>query len=200
MKHLLVFLLLLPFCSQAQKKQIVPEDEEPIICWQEGIKLRWGHFQSKFHPWGEAYTKSTKYGACVSAEIAVDPYKDSRGKNNFNVKCFFKKQESWVRDSTFVLQFALLAHERLHFDICELFGRKIRQVIAREYALGHNVFGSELGEEIKCLLMENEDLDALYDQETSHGTIAKEQQRWAALIKRELASLEAYKSTAANCK
>jgi len=81
----------------------------------------------------------------------------------------------------------------LHFDICELYIRKFKKQI-----LSTHLRLVEPDEDIKPVFDETwkeyPQTQNLYDDETMHGTIQKEQQRWAEKVSRELASLSAYRT------
>jgi hypothetical protein len=140
-----------------------------------------------------------RVGACSATEVAVLPYTDARGKGNFLVESFFVKNRSWVRDSASVFNRVVLAHEQVHFDINELFARKVRRVVAQYYQAGCYLFGPELSREITQLLNEKTVFNAAFDQEAYLDPSGRAVDKWQALFGHELATLSAYKSSAATC-
>ncbi|GAA4035284.1 hypothetical protein GCM10022409_19880 [Hymenobacter glaciei] len=104
---------------------------------------------------------------------------------------------SWVRDSSLSNNQTLLAHEQLHFDIAELFARKIRYRIAQCMRSGCNAWAPELSKEIKCLLQEREELNAAFDQEAWADPSLPPVYKWQAVVQHELTLLAPYKSKAA---
>jgi hypothetical protein len=66
--------------------------------------------------------------------------KDATGRNNFFVTAALDKSRSWVRASVLARSDQVLAHEQVHFDICELIARRLRQRIAQVYEAGGDVF------------------------------------------------------------
>ena len=176
-----------------------PPVNRGVICWQEGIKLRWKDFEANNFPIDGRDVLDIRVGACCASEIAVLPHKDNNGKPNFLVESFFVKKKSWVRDSSTTLNKVLLAHEQLHFDINELFARKIRLKVFQLYQNGSRIFGPEVGQEINCLLEEQNEFNAYFDKEAHADPSARMLQKWQAIVNRELASLKTYKSIAATC-
>lgn len=99
--------------------------------------------------------------------------------------CFAKK-ESWVHPDK--KEAPLLTHEQLHFDICELFVRKLRKKIS-ETPL--SLLNSD--NQIKALFEESWNAyqvnQNLYDEETEHGLIEAAQKKWINNVKEELNTL-----------
>lgn len=81
------------------------------------------------------------------------------------------RNESWTKDTT---SDAVLAHEQLHFDIAEVYGRKLRKAIRnvsdRQPESFSKVIQPIFAEEIK--------MQDQYDRETSHGTYTNRQDAW----------------------
>jgi hypothetical protein len=198
-----VLLWLLGHASYAQTVRTLPA--AAVICWQEGLKLRWSDFQAPHN-----LTADTSAGAHTSAAIYIAGQEDAQGRPGYVVECFFVKKESWVRDSASSGNNALLAHEQLHFDIAELFARKIRHRIAQCVRNGCEAWGPEMDKEIKRLLQEQDAFDAAFDREANFETelgsfdetIRASRPRlhkWQALVRRELTALAPYKSSATTC-
>jgi hypothetical protein len=101
----------------------------------------------------------------------------------------------------------LLAHEQLHFDVAELFARKIRYKIAQCIRASCDAWGPEMEAEIKCLLQEWNEFNDAFDQdalfESEAGAFDEEMRtssplfhKWQATVRRELSALAPYKSSA----
>ena len=182
-----------------------PPTPAAVICWQEGLKLRWRDFQAPHN-----LTADTSAGAHTSAAIYIAGQEDAQGRPAYVVECFFVKKESWVRDSASSGQNALLAHEQLHFDIAELFARKIRHRIAQCIRSGCEAWGTEMGKEIKRLLQEQDAFNAAFDRdadfESAAGAFDEGMRasrpllhKWQAIVRRELTALSPYKSNVTTC-
>jgi predicted secreted Zn-dependent protease len=87
-----------------------------------------------------------------------------------------------------------LIHERLHFDIAELYARKIRKKIQELSA--RNITDIKIyNTMIRELLEESNTIDRQYDIETLHGALLKKQKQWEVKIKDELRVLESFKKS-----
>ena len=99
----------------------------------------------------------------------------------------FQTYTSWVRaaDSTA----DVLEHEQCHWDICELYTRKMRQRFA---VASINV--SNLQRVVSKIFNETQReygaRQQRYENETRHGTIREQQTRWTQMIADELAALK----------
>lgn len=94
-------------------------EEEEKILWSPTKKLKWDDFK------GEVDTTKALVGAVTCSEIKII---DSRLTNKIpilTIGCYFIKNRSWK----IVTDDYSLAHEQLHFDISEIFARKIRKSI-----------------------------------------------------------------------
>lgn len=114
------------------------------------------------------------------------------------VRAAFNSPRAWVRDSTRSTA-TLLAHEQLHFNICELTARKLRARIAQVYASGADVLAAKFTQQIQRLLAEEDVLHETYDKETPHSLYEAQQAARQTRISRELAALKSYKSVASTC-
>lgn len=201
-KHIQILgcFVLLAACPESFAQTILhPPANRGVICWQEGVKLRWKDFQAVNYPADGRDALDIRVGACCASEVSVLPYKDDKGKLNFLVESVFIKNKSWVRDSSLLINKVQLAHEQLHFDINELFARKIRLRIMQYYQAGRQVYGTELGQEIRCLLEEQNELNAWFDEEAHADPSVRRLQKWQAIVGRELRALKPFQSTAATC-
>ncbi|MFA6152601.1 MAG: hypothetical protein WC716_14855 [Chitinophagaceae bacterium] len=125
--------------------------------------------------------------AAVTASSVYCKYTFTDDTLRFFIHSFFIKKQSWTITD---LEYSL-SHERKHFDIAEIIGRKMRQ-----YFMG--LEGSFVKKDIlKSRLAEfsNEriQLQKTYDRETNHGIDKKKQKIWDVKIKKMLDSLDAYK-------
>jgi hypothetical protein len=103
-----------------------------------------------------------------------------------NVATLFIKSDSWITDT---LNHVVLEHENIHFDIGELYARKMRKelhALLMEGIINHEIYGMK----IDSLFKEVEAYQDLYDQETFYGQIKSMQQLWKDRIANELKQLE----------
>ena len=105
----------------------------------------------------------------------------------FSIKTYFDKKKSWRNSSCLFEDYYGLNHEQQHFNITELFARKIRAII----------FAKNLNEkEIESIFNENikacNDFQDLYDKETNHSLNKTNQVIWDKKVKNLLLSLDKY--------
>lgn len=156
------------------------DNRKEFIEWNEFYKLQWDDFQGK--PDAESAGD-----AGTAVQIKAKPYQVKK-EVKYDVYAFFNKKKSWYRATSA----ELLAHESLHFDIAELYARKIRKKVSELDARNVKevkVYNAAINE----LLQESNAADMQYDLETLHGALPKQQLEWKQKIKKELTSLKAYK-------
>jgi predicted secreted Zn-dependent protease len=153
-----------------------PQD---IIVWSGDTKLTWADFT------GKADSGSPFVAVTVSG-IQYKFRSDSRGMSD-SVFAVFYKAESWVKGSTATT----LAHEQGHFDITEVYARRMRkrleEFVPRRGSLARQL--ESLYEEVE---RERDVEEDLYDRQTGHGSFAVRQTEWAARIQKELKEMEGF--------
>ena len=150
------------------------------LSWNEFYKLQWDDFQ------GEPDENSLG-DAGAAVKISAKPFL-VKNRIKYDVVATFNRKKSWARDKSV----SLLAHEQLHFDIAELYARKIRKKISELRDQGVNDIKT-YNSAIQELLLESNEADERYDLETLHGALSRKQATWAAKVKNELAALQRYK-------
>lgn len=175
-----LLLLILAIFSHSILAQPQNYDPDRFIEWNEFYKLSWDNFERKV-------SDDTFGDAGTAVKIIAKPYYVGK-RIEYNVFPLFDRQKSWVfeKDSD------LLAHEQLHFDIAELYARKIRKKVAALQSQNNKDL-SHYNNEINKLLTESNEIDLRYDMETLHGGITVKQSEWRNKINQELKALEAYK-------
>src|SRR5579859_591137 len=156
---------------------------QDTIYWQPTYKLKWEDFQG-------IPDSSSKDGAISRPVIK---YHLSANEDSFNVKviCFFIRSKSW---SKFKKNDTLLMHEQGHFDIAELFARKLRKAFA-EYKFNAQTVGKDIDKLFILNKQERTERDVLYDKETNHSQNKQQQVLWNKKIKSELDNLKKFAST-----
>ena len=154
--------------------------DQSALSWNPFYKLGWYDFQGK--PPGESNSD-----AGASVKIRATPFM-VRNKIHYEVAAIFNRNKSWARDHSP----SLLAHEQIHFDIAELYARKIRKKIKELDEKEINdikTYNSAIGD----LLSESNRTDRQYDVETLHGALSRQQATWSKKVKQELEDLEAFR-------
>ena len=147
---------------------------QDTIYWSPSYKLKWEDFQGK-------PVIPSKYGAVSNPIIK---YSLSANEDSYNVKvlCFFIKSRSW---SQFKNSDTLLMHEQGHFDIAEIFARKLNKSIG-EYQFNKNTFQKDLDAIYKSVVDEKEKYQQQYDDETDYSRNKSKQEEWFKKIESEL--------------
>jgi len=154
---------------------------DSLIYWGSHVKLNWADFK------GEVPHAALKTDAMSYVEIkAKARWLD--GVPDYNVYAAFRKYGSWTRNNT---SLSLLKHEQLHFDIGELYVRKMRKAVFELNARG-DTRPKDYQRILNRLADQYNETNALYDAETSHGLYKNEQEMWNREIKKELYELREY--------
>lgn len=152
---------------------------QDTLYWRPDYRLRWEDFQGK-------PDSSSGYKAVTIADLrSVLSYNNS----TFNVKvtCAFDKKKSW----TLSIGQNLLSHEQGHFDIAELFARKLRKAF-KEYIFNPKTIEADYNKIFSRIKTERSKMDALYDKETNLSRNKSKQLYWNKKIEAELKKFEAH--------
>jgi len=167
--------------SYGQKGKYLDVDTTKYIVWDEDRPITWDDYPIL----GEAF----EFPQALTAVIHSVRGSISKGKPKFEVYVLFKREDSWTTDR---IDAALFAHEKLHFDIAEMYGRMVRKQIAALGKQGVNDL-AEYRKSIKYLLAEFKTKSFEYDEETNHGMTDDEQARWQNFVSSEMQRLHKYK-------
>lgn len=159
---------------------------QDCIEWSEDRKLKWSDFKGKPN-------KLSRNEALTDSGMSIGLKCDDR-TSEVTIGCFFDRSKSWAKDDRTDY---LLAHEQLHFDITELFVRKLRKQIAK---LGNDC--QKLNDHIETYYNENYkefvQYQHDYDSESNHSLNKEKQAYWEKKVARELEELKSYASLASN--
>lgn len=177
-------LLLCIFCQSNATAQ--HKDCTDCITWHANRKLTWADFKGKPQP---ASDKVALTDSGMSIALKCD-----NTTAEVVVKCFFNRSRSWTKDTESEY---LLAHEQLHFDITELFVRKLRKQLS--------VFKDDceqLAKHVQSYYDENYKeyvaYQDAYDKQTHHSLNKEKQAYWEQKVARELKKLKPYASGVEN--
>jgi hypothetical protein len=158
------------------------------IPWREGTKLKWTDFTGP-------PDHSSEHDAITRYLFDYNYKWDGGGNITVNINCFFEKNRSW-RKIEKKLTPELLVHEQMHFDIAELFARKMRKAFA-EYTATHKSgpnTKAEISKIFHDMNTETQKYQDLYDAETDHSRIAEKQLEWNRKLPSMLQELAKYRS------
>lgn len=161
--------------------------DEPVISWSDSYKLSWSDFKNKSngHPTAAAVTASgITFGFSIKqTDTKVVSY-------TTEVHSHFYPEKSWYNIK--LADIHVLGHEQLHFDITELYARKLKQRISKLKV------SNSIRKELKKLHNDiNRELAAFqdkYDDETNYSRNIEVQEKWKTYITSELQKLSKYKS------
>jgi hypothetical protein len=152
--------------------------------WAEDRKLSWDDFAGSYRP---EHGDMAAAGTCCS--IGFNAYLSPRGHIEVDIFNTFNPSSSWVLHDQ--RNPALLAHEQGHFDICELYTRKLRERVSKLVVAASNF--SEVYKRVYAELYKEYDAaQQRYEEETMHGLIEKKQLAWQMKIANDLRVQEAY--------
>lgn len=155
------------------------QEIEEAYLWDSKTRLTWDDFKGVVPPDSApaattASGISYKYSAnLLHHEVQLD----------FEVNAFFYPNESWYKPD--VCNNLILSHEQLHFDISELFARKMRKRL-NETSFSDNV-KAEIRKIYKETLKALSDYQDRYDWETNFSRNREQQLRWNEQIAKALA-------------
>jgi len=140
------------------------EDDEFIPCINQR-RLTWEDFL------GEP-RKNTDAVASTSTSLGIS-YQVKNGELSYRITCNFSKVKSWGSLKTDYI----LAHEQGHFDITEIFARKLFQAM-QQYEFNRRTFKKDINEIYQEIVKQKEELQAQYDSETDHSRKRRLQYDW----------------------
>ncbi|MFS4467646.1 DUF922 domain-containing protein [Maribacter sp. 2210JD10-5] len=149
------------------------------MAWNEDRRLRWEDFKGNV-PLGSSAAATTASG--ISYQFSTY-YENDELKLDYEVNSFFYPTKSWYKPQ--ISNEIILAHEQLHFDITEVFTRKMRKELAQKQ------FTKNVKKEVrtiyKRILKELNDYQNDYDKETDFSRNIEKQDAWVKKIKKILA-------------
>lgn len=189
MKVLQLFIgcVLISMAGFAQKKSISPDIrkfKKDTIVWQADSLLKKEDFKAR-------YKGSNGPLGFTDAAIFIYPGENS-GQLIFYVEALFFKSKSYiVKYSEYVLK-----HEQIHFDIAELYARKLRQKIAdTDFKKVKDVHG-EITRFFRQTFADFKKEEEKYDKDTQHGLNPAKQQLWNDDIQNRIKELDKYSDSA----
>ncbi|MBL7941366.1 MAG: hypothetical protein JNM00_01280 [Flavobacteriales bacterium] len=150
------------------------------LLWS-GDKLSWENYRKRAG--NQQYYKAFTYSGIRFTTGERD------GKSMVSVEAFFDPNESWVHPGNMTSQ--LLNHEQRHFDLTEVYARKMRDAVSEwnnipieEFiAAGHPQHIRDAYMQLNNELFKKQQQ---YDVETRHGSDTASQQQWDAWIDDQL--------------
>lgn len=157
-----------------------PQPNEALF-WSPTSKLKWADF--KAIPDNNSPHSAVTYSGILAR---LNYKKDS---TTFIIRSYFEKNKSWVKST--LASDHLLAHEQIHFDITELYARKLKRELSTRSFLTKTVT-NELKSLHALYSLRSDSLQRVYDFETSISKNPEKQLEWSERIALELKNLSAY--------
>ena len=167
MKHFLnyfpICMLLFPVALCAQKS------DEEVLEWNAARKLSWADYKATPNPESDAAASTTTY-------LGIN-YNITSSSFSYKIYSRFSKTRSWGLHKTSYI----LSHEQGHFDIAEIFARKLHKKMS-EYRFNRKTYEKDLKKIYEEVTGEKEDTQNKYDKETNHSIKKQEQAAWLKKI------------------
>jgi Bacterial protein of unknown function (DUF922) len=175
MKQLLPFIFLIVCTVPAGlHAQNVSADN---INWSAARRLTWADYIAPPDPESNAAASTTTL-------LTID-YKISNNSFSYKIQSYFSKSRSWGRHKDAYI----LSHEQGHFDIAEIFARKLNKAMS-EYVFNGRTYQKELKKIYETVTDEKEDLQNEYDRDTNHSINKVKQAEWLKKIEQMLKEYE----------
>ena len=130
--------------------------------------------------------RNTDAVALTSTALGIS-YNVSNNQLNYEITCSFSKVKSWG-----ILKTAyILAHEQGHFDITEIYARKLHKELL-DYKFNRKTFRQDVNLIYDRVVKEKENLQFAYDGLTDHSRNKTVQQEWLDKIEQLLIETEPY--------
>lgn len=160
------------------------EDNDNRITWSPSIRIQWQDFHG--HPdYGDSFrdvvtASSINYAmVCLHDDTMV-----------VSVKADFIKDQSWVKEVARTDYH--LGHERLHFDITELYVRKLRKEFSnKSFVCGQE---AEINGLAEAVLLEWRTFQQRYDKYTYYSLNHSAQRKWESEVAKQLIELDDFAS------
>ena len=149
------------------------------ISWSASRPLSWNDFRGNVptSPRAAAITASG-----ITYSFATSGTKDAM-EVDFKIDTFFYPTKSWYQPA--VCDAIILSHEQLHFDISELFARKMKKRLEAETFTSDTV-KSKVKSIYREILDELNDFQNRYDTETNFSRNLAKQEEWKLQIENAL--------------
>lgn len=166
-----VSFLLLVFTATQKDNSLIP--------WNASRKLTWEDFKAR-------PDAGSTNAALTSSSINIDFGYSEKGLE-YAIRCSFDKTKSWVR----IRNGSVLAHEQGHFDLAELFARKLSKAM-KEYAFNAKTVAEDVNRIYDNTMKAHHKAQALYDNETDYSRNKVKQEEWLQKISTDLSDLQAF--------
>ncbi|OSZ80746.1 hypothetical protein CAP36_05735 [Chitinophagaceae bacterium IBVUCB2] len=178
MKFLLLYFTFLFLGSKPGMSHAQAANEE-LLEWNSSKRLTWADYKGNVDRNSDAAASTTTY-------LAIE-YHIKNSKFTYSIQSRFSKTRSWGLYKTAYI----LSHEQGHFDIAEVFARKLHKKMS-EYKFNSKTYQKDLKKIYDKILEEKEETQNAYDGETRHSINKTKQAEWLKKIEQMLKEYEDY--------
>ena len=172
MKYIIFLLCVFFYC----KSDAQPCNRDTII-WRASYRLKADDFTG-------TPILDSKFGAITRAGICCNSTYGTDTSLYFTVTCIFYKNISWINPSE--LDSNLIEHEQGHFDIAEIFSRKLEQRLCSletyNYKKEKEVVNASIQTFINQITVERNLFDEAYDRACASPPSPTQQKVWTRKI------------------
>ncbi len=154
--------------------------DKSLIDWNINRHLVWDDFKA-------APDTNSRNAALTTSAIQFNFTYDGHNLN-YTITCQFDKNKSWGKVKTDYI----LSHEQGHFDITEIYARKLNKSM-KEYSVGNvKSLNKDLNKIYQTTMHELNRYQDVYDGETNFSINKEKQAEWLEKISKELKDLNDY--------
>jgi hypothetical protein len=158
---------------------IDPNDLNDQIQWNANTPLQYEDFQGAVPAEQDRGISVARTNSTIGLKYELSGVADVR----FNVTCFFSKSNSWMLDKSPYI----LAHEQRHFDLTEIYARKLRRDLsAMPKCVDRTSCDVRINAIFDSVLKDHRAAQRLYDQESAHSANHAKQAEWSRKIQQSL--------------
>ncbi|KAA9327127.1 DUF922 domain-containing protein [Hymenobacter busanensis] len=180
----LLLIFLLPLLTAVQPPQTTPatKAEPELLVWSARRPLTWADFKAKPAAGDPLHALTT---ANIGAKVGCQDFVFSS-----TVQATFTPSQSWVKAPQ-TASAALLRHEQTHFDLTEVYARRMRQRLkATTFDCEH--LQPAFNNLMKLTISEWQREQQRYDVESNHGLNQVQQLAWEKKVQTRLGELQAF--------
>jgi hypothetical protein len=158
------------------------------VNWRADYKLKWSDFKGKLD-------SNSTFAAVSSIIMDYDILGTKNNITGVSVKCIFDRKDSQLNYGNInkiLSDSNLLAHEQIHFDIAELFARRLRRDFKNIFDKKRILSFEETQKVYNNILNIYDNFNLRYDLETNFSKNRISQKRWTEKITNELKALNKF--------
>lgn len=156
-------------------------EKENVIPWNENRPLTWDDFRGE---------PQKRFAAASTTYDILKHVSGSSKTGTFKIEAVFYPDKSWKK--TEWIDETILRHEQKHFDIAELFARRLRKQLKEQRFTSQKDLAQRAKELFKKADEEMDVYQDEYDDKTDGSMNGEKQGEWNRKIARELEELSGF--------